>query len=265
MNFETLTLSIDEGIARLAFNRPQKANALNATAWKELRQAFEFIDATPAARVVVLRGSGAHFSAGLDLEIIDAIDGSAAHTRETLRRWILDIQDDVTAIERCRKPVIAAIHGFCLGGGIDISTACDMRYTCADATFSVKEIDLAITADVGTIQRLPRLVGEGVARELIYTGRTFNGREAERLRLVNACYDRVEELFAGVDRIARDIAGKSPLAIRGCKESLLFSRDNSIAAALNQIATWNASMLDSDDLREAIAAFKEKRTTRYRD
>ena len=265
MKFETLALPIEAGIATLSFNRPKKANALSFVAWKELREALEAIDANRAARVVVLRGSGAHFTAGMDLELLSAVDGSSAHRREELRKWIIDIQDDVTAIERCRKPVIAAIHGYCLGGGVDIATACDLRYTCDDATFSVKEIDLAITADVGTIQRLPRLVGEGVARELIYTGRTFQGREAALMGLVNASYPSADALFSEVDKIARTIASKSPLALRGCKESILFTRDNPIATALNHVATWNAGMLDSDDFREAMAAFRDKRDPDFRD
>ena len=265
MKFETFTLAIDAGVATLAFNRPTKANALNFVAWGELREALELIDGTPAARVIVLRGNGNHFSAGIDLELLSAVNGKSAHEREELRRWIMGIQDDVTELERCRKPVIAAIHGYCIGGGIDIATACDLRYTCDDATFSVKEIDLAITADVGTIQRLPRLVGDGVARELIYTGRTFDGREAQRLGLVNASYADAETLFKAVDEIARCIAAKSPLAMRGCKESILFTRDHPLATSLNQVATWNAGMLDSEDFREALNAFREKRPAKFRD
>lgn len=272
MNFETLEITIEQGVATLALNRPTKVNAMNLRAWQELRQALELLDAEATARVVVLRGNGKHFCAGIDLELLatadaapDENDRSGAHGRETLRRWVLEMQDYVTAFERCRKPVIAAIHGYCLGGGVDIATACDMRYAAADATFSVKEIELAVVADMGTIQRLPTLVGEGVARELVFTGRNFDGREAERLGLVNRSYATADELFTAVAEIARGIAAKSPLAMRGCKEALLFARDNSVAAALNHVATWNAAVLASDDFREALAAFREKRPAVYRD
>ena len=148
---------------------------------------------------------------------------------------------------------------------MDLITACDIRLASADATFSVRETRIAMVADVGSLQRLPRLVGEGVARELIYTGRTFQGREAALMGLVNASYPSADALFSEVDKIARTIASKSPLALRGCKESILFTRDNPIATALNHVATWNAGMLDSDDFREAMAAFRDKRDPDFRD
>jgi enoyl-CoA hydratase len=186
-------------------------------------------------------------------------DDCGAHSREKLRALVLDLQDTVTAVERCRKPVIAEIHGACVGGGIDLITACDLRYCSQDAYFSIKEIDVGMTADVGTLQRLPKIVGEALTRELAYTGRNVKGEEAQEIRLVNRCYATREELAAGVAAIAASIAAKSPLAVRGCKEMITYARDHSVADGLNYIATWNAAMLLSQDLDEALAAGREKR------
>jgi enoyl-CoA hydratase len=171
----------------------------------------------------------------------------------------------MSAIERCRKPAIAAMHGACVGFAIDMSTCCDMRYSTTDAFFSVKEIDIGMTADVGTLQRLPKLIPDGMARELAYTGRKMSGEEAQKMGLVNRCFDNQETLMAGVMQIAQDIAQKSPLAMRGTKEMILYARDHSVADGLNYIATWNAAMLLSDDLQEAMKANREKRPAKFAD
>ncbi|TRZ65464.1 MAG: crotonase/enoyl-CoA hydratase family protein [Rhodocyclaceae bacterium] len=268
--FETLTVALSEGIASVQLNRPDKANAMNLAMWHEIRQAFTWIDAEPQARVAILSGAGKHFTSGIDLALLSGINADIADTcngrqRERLRRMILDLQDTLTSLERCRKPVLAAIHGACVGGGIDLVCACDMRYCSADAMFSVKEVDVGMTADVGTLQRLPRLVGEGMARELAYTARAFDGSEAQAIGLVNRCYANPDELHAGVNDLARCIAGKSPLAVRGSKEMISYGRDHSVADGLNYIATWNAAMLLSDDLGEAMAAARAKRPAKFRD
>lgn len=268
--FETLNVSFQAGVVRIEFNRPHKANAINAAMWRELREAMQWLDATPQARVGILSAAGAHFSAGLDLAMLDELKAQTAdacdgRSREKTRRNILDLQDTVTAIERCRKPVIAEIHAACVGGGIDIVTACDMRYCCEDAWFSVKEIDVGLVADVGTLQRLPRLVGEGMARELAYTGRRFSGAEAARMRLVNCCHESQVELAAAVAAIAAQLAAKSPLCLRGTKEMISYVRDRPVADGLNYIATWNAAMLYSEDLDEALRAARERRAPTFRD
>ena len=270
MNFETLSVALANGVATVELNRPDKANAMNDAMWQEIRSAFRWVDETPEARVAVLGGRGKVFTSGIDLAMLaglkhqtpGACDG---RTREKLRRQILDLQDTLSAIERCRKPVIAAIHGACIGGGIDLITCCDMRYAAAEAHFSIKEIDVGLTADVGTLQRLPKLVPDGIARELAYTGRRFDAAEAKEIGLVNRVYDSAESLRAGVAEIAATIAGKSPLAIRGIKEMVVYSRDHSVADGLNYVATWNAAMLMSDDLTEAVTATIEKRPAKFRD
>jgi enoyl-CoA hydratase len=205
--------------------------------------------------VAVLVGEGKYFCAGIDLQMMMGLGGAVAddcegRMREKLRRVILDLQDTLTSLERCRKPVLAAIAGGCIGGGIDLITCADMRYASADAFFTIKEIDIGMVADVGTLQRLPKLVGQGIARELAYTGRLFDSREA---------------LYAGVQAIAATIAAKSPLSIRGTKEMLNYARDHSVADSLNYIATWNAAMLHSKDLTEAMTANMAKRAPSFRD
>ncbi|MBD5636190.1 MAG: enoyl-CoA hydratase/isomerase family protein, partial [Candidatus Eremiobacteraeota bacterium] len=220
-SMQTLQIALDAGVARVQLNGPHKANAIDATMWRELREAMQWLDAEPRARVGILSASGAHFSAGIDLAMLaglkpeDACDG---RSREKTRRLILDLQDTVSSIERCRKPVIAEVHAACVGGGIDIITACDMRYCCKDAWFSVKEIDVGLVADVGTLQRLPRLVGDGVARELAYTARRVEGVEAAQIGLTNRCYETRAELAEEVAALARGLAAKSPLSLRGTKE-----------------------------------------------
>ena len=267
MNYETLSVSIAEGVAAVVLNRPDKSNAMNRQMWNDIRAAFRALDQAPEARVVVLSGAGRNFNAGIDLAMLAEVagnpDGCQAREREALRAAILDLQDVVTSLEGCRKPVIAAIHGACIGGGVDLICAADVRYCSADASFVIREIDLGFVADVGTLQRLPKLIGDSMARELAYTGRPFSGAEAKEIGFANRCYPTRDELMAGVAELARAIAAKSPLAIRGTKEMLLYARDHSVAESLTTMAIWNAAMLRSDDLGEAFAAFKEKRPPKF--
>ncbi len=260
----TISLHLDGAVAEVRLNRPERSNAINEAMWNELREAMRWADATSEIRAVIVAGNGRHFCAGIDLSMLTGVaqvvsHSDSARSREKLRRLVLDLQDCLTSIEQCRKPVLAAIHGACIGGAVDLVTCCDMRYASTDAVFSVREIDVGMTADVGTLQRLPRLVPDGVARELAFTGRSVDANEAVTIGLVNRVYSSPEELFAGVMQIAQSISAKSPLAIRGTKEMLNYGRDHSVADGLNYVATWNASMLMSADLSEAMASAKEKR------
>lgn len=266
----TIALRVDGAVAEVTLNRPDRSNALNEAMWQELRAAMRWADATPEVRAVVLAGAGRNFCAGIDLAMLGGVAQAVAHadparSREKLRRLILDLQDCLSSIESCRKPVLAAIHGACVGGALDLVCCCDMRYAAADATFSVREVDVGMVADVGTLQRLPRLVADGVARELAYTGRDFGADEAARIGLVNRVFASPEALTAGALEVARTIAAKSPLAVRGTKEMLNYGRDHSVADGLNYVATWNAAMLMSADLDEAMAAAKERRAPRFAD
>jgi enoyl-CoA hydratase/carnithine racemase len=270
MDFERLDVALEGAVATITLDRPDRANAIDMAMWHEIREAMRWLDETAAARVAIIVGAGKQFCSGIDLALLAAVreriaDACEGRTREKLRQLIRDLQDTLTAIERCRKPVIAAVHGACIGAGVDLVTACDIRLCSADALFAVREIDVGMTADVGTLQRLPRLVGEGMARELAYTGRGVDGREAALVRLVNRCFETREDLLAGASELAATIAAKSPLAVRGTKEMITYARDHPVADALNYVATWNAAMLLSADLPEAIGAAHERRKPEFRD
>jgi enoyl-CoA hydratase len=185
--------------------------------------------------------------------------------RENLRRQILWFQECFSVIDKARVPVLAAIQGGCIGGGVDLATACDMRYCAADAFFTIKEIDIGMVADVGTLQRLPLQMPAGLVRELAYTGRRMPADEAKACGFVNQVFATHEQLVDGVLAIARTIAAKTPLAIAGSKEMLNYARDHSIEEGLNYIATWNAAMLQTADMPEAFAAGAQKREAKFDD
>jgi enoyl-CoA hydratase len=246
-------------VALVILNRPEKANALNAKMWRELKGAMEWCDQNAGVRAVVLSGEGRHFCSGIDLAMLlgvqSAIDGHCeGRKREKLREMILDLQSCVSSLERCRKPVLAAISGSCLGGGLDIALAADFRYASQDALFGVREIAIGMVADVGTLQRLPRVVGEGVAREMALTGRDIDAQQALDWRLVNRVLADGVSLQSAALQTAQQLAEKSPLALRGIKQVLNYSRDHSIADGLDYVATWNAAMLLSEDIQKAGAA-----------
>lgn len=266
----TIAIELDGSIAEVRLNRPERSNAINEAMWRELRAAFVWADSAREVRVVILSGAGRNFCAGIDLAMLAGVGQSVVHadparSRETLRRVILDLQDCLTSVERCRKPVLAAIQGACIGGAVDLVSCCDMRYAAAGVQFSVREIDVGMTADVGTLQRLPKLIPDGIVRELAYTGRRVDALEAQQIGLVNQAFATPELLHAGVLRIAQEIAAKSPLAIRGTKEMLNYGRDHSVADGLNYVATWNAAMLLSADLEETMAALRDHRPPRFFD
>jgi enoyl-CoA hydratase len=267
MELTTLLLSIENHIAHVRFNRPERANALNQLAWDEVQQVFETLDEDENVRVIVLSGEGKHFCSGIDLELLMSIGGlnntCEGRKREQLRRQVLALQAPINAIEQCSKPVIAAVHGGCIGGAVDIIAACDMRYSTEDAYFTIREIDMGMVADLGTLQRLPRLIPEGMMREMAYTGRKVHGPEAARIGLVNATYATVDSLHEGVNELAGQIASKSPIAIRGTKHILNHARDHSVADGLSYMATWNAAMLLSTDLAEAFQATLQKRPATF--
>jgi enoyl-CoA hydratase len=252
MNFETLRIDIQDHIAWLRLNRPDKANAMSLTMWDELPRAAAWLDEQEGVRVVILCGEGRHFTAGIDLEALAHVGTLArgkscgGRQREAVRKFILHAQDALSSLERIRVPVIAAIHGACIGGGIDMIGACDLRYCTADAKFSIKEVDLAVTADVGTLQRLRHIIGLPMLSELAYTGETFDGGRAREIGLVGRTYASRDELMAGVEALARSIAAKSPLTVRGIKYNLLYSRDHTVAEGLEMVATWNAAFLVSE-------------------
>lgn len=264
MTHQSFQVTISDYIAHVAFNRPHKANSLDIPDWEEMRQIFQTLNTDPEVRVVVLSGEGKHFCAGIDLNALMSVQQKAqmdceARKREVLRDFILNLQDCISSIEKCKKPVLAAIHNGCIGGGVDIVSACDMRYCTTDAYFTIKEIDLGLVADIGTLQRLPTLIPAGMMAEMAYTGRKVYGPEALRIGLVNKTYETKEEMMNKVMEIAATIAAKSPLCIRGTKEMILYKRDHTVADSLEQVALYNSAMLLSRDLNEAFMANLQKR------
>lgn len=267
--YSAFNLELREGIAHVQINRPEKINAMNAAFWTEIRDIFIWIEETPEVRVVVLSAVGKHFSSGIDLMYLAQVGAQlgkeVGRNARTLKRKIEELQSSFNAVDECSKPVLAAIQGYCLGGAIDLISACDMRYSTIDAQFAIKEVDMGMAADVGTLQRLPRIIGDGMMRELAYTGRTVLGDEAHRIGLVNSTFIDQEELMGGVFNIARTIAEKSPIAVQGSKEMIRYMRDHSIADGLNYIATWNSVMLQSEDLRIAMTAHMSKKQPEFKD
>ncbi|KAL7110040.1 hypothetical protein ACP275_05G000200 [Erythranthe tilingii] len=266
-NYRTLKInqeSPDSGVFNLLINRPSRGNALSREFFTEFPAALSSLDHNPQVGVIILSGAGNHFCSGIDLQTLNSItqdtrSSDNGRTGEKLRREIKFLQGAVTAIEECRKPVIAAIHGACIGGGVDLITACDIRYSTENALFSVKEVDLGITADLGSLQRLPGIVGFGKAMELALTARSFSGLEAKELGLVTTLFTDKQTLDKGVAQIAQGIAAKSPLAVIGTKRVLIKSRDLTMDQGLDYIATWNSGVLLSDDLTQAIAAHLHKK------
>ncbi|MFP6748803.1 MAG: crotonase/enoyl-CoA hydratase family protein [Alphaproteobacteria bacterium] len=269
MAYETLSLNVEGGIAHVRLIRGSEFNTMNRAFWPEMVAVFGEIDHLPAARVVVLSAAGKHFTSGLDLNDFAAGlvggDGEPARQAEALRRTVLHMQETMTVLDRCRLPVLAAIQGACIGGGIDLISACDMRYCAEDAFFSIQETNIGMTADVGTLQRLPHIMPHGIVRELTFTGRRMMAGESREWGLVNQVFADHEALLAGVMAIAAEIASKSPIATVGNKEMLNYARDHSIQDGLNYIATWNAAMLSRADLGEAFKAKQEKRAPEYDD
>jgi enoyl-CoA hydratase len=220
-------------------------------------------------RVVVLSGEGKRFCAGADQAflmegVLNQQDASVGHARERLYHEILALQESVSAIENCRKPVITAVHNACVGGGVDIISACDICYATEDAFIAIAEIDMGIVADLGTLQRLPTILPKGVVRELTYTGRRMGAEEGKARGLFNDIFATKEEMMAHVIGVAQTIAKKSPIAIRGSKQTLNHTQDHAIQEGLERIATWNAGMLLNQDLNEAFSAMMERREPKFK-
>jgi enoyl-CoA hydratase/carnithine racemase len=246
---------IEEGVAQVALARPDRLNAMDGEMFAAIGDTFRALGRDPAARAILLTGEGRHFTAGLDLDYAasqfkpSSDPGRAAEARLRHIEWL---QDMFTAVEAARAPVVAAIHGGCIGAGVDLAAACDIRVASADAFFQIAEVDVAITADLGTLQRMGHLIPQGLLRELVYTGRKLGAEEAARIGFVNAVAPDREAAIAAARAIATTIAAKSPLAVAGAKRSLNHSRGRPIEEGLRDVATWNAATLASADIGEAI-------------
>jgi enoyl-CoA hydratase len=269
MSHRCFTVEVVDRIAHVVMNRPDELNTMIPAFWRELPEIVTALSDAGEARVMVLSSTGKHFTAGMDLGVFggDALAGAGevGRVRANLRLNVLHLQESFTALERARMPVIAAVQGGCIGGGVDMACACDLRYATADSFFCIQEINLAMTADVGTLQRLPKLIPEGIVREYAYTGRRLPAARAFELGFVNGVYATHDEMIAGVMEVAAEIAARSPLAVWGSKEMLNYSRDHSVADGLNFIATWQTGMFQDTDMTEAFVARTEKRDAVYDD
>ncbi|CAB4409754.1 unnamed protein product [Rhizophagus irregularis] len=256
-------------VLHVELNRPTKLNAFDRISWQELHACFKQIALDSDVRAVVISGAGKLFNAGIDLNNLQGINNNAeekdfARRALNTRKELLVTQDSISSVEQCDKPVIAAIHNGCIGAGVDLITACDIRYCSKDAFFSVKEVDLGLAADVGTLQRLPKIVGNNsLIRELCLTGRNFSSTEALNIGLVNKVLSTKEEALTEALKTANIIASKSPIAILSTKHLLNFSRDHSVAEGLAYTAAWNGAMLNSSDLMEAVDATMGRRKPKF--
>lgn len=261
--------SVDDGVAHIELARPEKANAMTPEFWRELPKIAQELNQDTSVRAVVLSGEGKHFTSGMDLSAFQSIltlfQSEPGRAGLAMRDMVLGLQASISSLETLRVPVIAAIHGACLGGGIDLVTACDIRLATRDSFFAIEEIHIGITADVGTLQRLPKLIAPGIVRELTYTGRRFSAEEAHGWGLCNQLFDDRAALLDGAFEMARDIAAKSPLAVVGAKQAITYARDHDVADGLEQAATWNAAMLRPEDLTAAIKARIEKKEAEFAD
>jgi enoyl-CoA hydratase len=274
MTFENLTIERSGHVATLWLDRPDKLNALHRALWDSIPAAVASLDADPDVRVIVLAGRGKAFCAGIDL--IDhapsmASGGSLSGQGDSpvgKRLALLDdvrrYQDTCSSFANTNKPVIAAVHGACIGAGMDLITACDIRVASADAKFSVRETRIAMVADVGTLQRLPRVIGDGPARELIFTGRDIDAARALAIGLLNEVLPDAAALHARAQEIAQEIAANSPLAVQGSKQVLSHVRRRDVAAELDYVALWNTAFLHSEDLAEAMNAFIQRRKPEFK-
>jgi enoyl-CoA hydratase len=267
----TFEIETTDKVAHLRLNRPDAYNSMTREFWSELPEAVRALDATGSVRALVISSTGKHFCAGMDLGVFTGGagggDGSgskeAGRVRAQLRETVLALQGSFTALEEARFPVLAAIQGGCIGGAVDMVSACDLRYASADAFFCVQEINIGMTADVGTLQRLPKLIPEGVARELAYTGDRMPAERAKDVGLVNEVFADHDALIEGVLDIAARIAAHSPLAVWGTKEVVNFARDHTVADSLRYMAAWQSGMFQPGDMMEEFAAKAERRTPSF--
>ncbi|GAA4534332.1 crotonase/enoyl-CoA hydratase family protein [Amycolatopsis samaneae] len=264
-----LKVDVDGHVAEVTLLGPSKGNAMGPDFWRELPLVFRALDADPDVRAVVLTGSGAHFSYGLDLPAMmpgwaPMLQGDAlAAPRTAFLNEVRQLQDAVSAVAECRKPVVAAVSGWCIGGGVDVIAAADVRLASADAKFSVREVKVAIVADLGSLQRLASIIGEGHLRELALTGKDIDAARAEKIGLVNDVHPDQDTVLAEARKLAAEIAANPPLVVQGTKDVLSVNTERQVADGLRYVSAWNAAFLPSKDLAEAVQAFLARRPPEF--
>lgn len=270
MTTSVLHYEIKDNIARLILDHANTRNALSRPFWDDMKTVMAEIAQSNEARVVVLQAKGPHFSSGINLEMLygffkERPDIEIGRRRDIFRRMVLDLQESITVLETCDVPVIAAIQGACIGGALELVCAADFRIATKNAFFSVKETEFGFPADLGALQRLPRLIPPGLARELAYTSRKFKADEALQHGFVNSLHDDNDALDQAVDALAKTIAARSPMAIQGTKEAFRYSANHSVEDSLRQMAVWQSGMAITDDVNTAIEAMEAKKPPLYRD
>ncbi len=268
-NLSTLSVVIENHIAHIRLCRPEAMNTMVPAFWTELPDTVRKIDAHAAARVIVVSSTGKHFCAGMDLAVFQQMStefgGEPARRAEHFRQGLLQLQDAFSALEHVRIPVLAAVHGGAIGGAVDLLCACDCRYATQDAYFTIKETQIGMTADVGTLQRIHHVMPQGLARELAYTGRNFGAVEALQFGFINQVFPDQAEMLAAVMTIAAQIAENSPMAVAGTKEMLNYARDHPVENSLKYMANWQGGMFQMPDIMEAMTAKMEQRAPTYED
>ena len=274
MNYESFKYTSEDGVGHLVLNKGEDLNKMTMNFWYELPKILNEVDRDASLRVLILTSTGKHFCAGMDLKNFGTLGNDAekktnvpdkARIGENLYRVAKELQDMLSKLEKLRIPVLAGIQGGCIGGGLDLVTAADMRFASKDAFFCIQEVNIGMAADIGTLQRLPRVIPEGKVRELAYTGRRMPADEALETGLVNKVYESQEDMVSGLKEMAAVIASKSPLAVYGTKAILNFSRDHTIAEGLEYNALWSGAMLPQEDMAEAMMSNMEKRDPEFKD
>lgn len=265
------SVSIENTVAHIVLNRPEAMNTMPRPFWNELPAIVRDINDNARARVIVISSTGKHFTAGMDVSVftdgegVSASGGDQYARAEAFRQFVLTLQASFSCLDEARMPVIAAIQGGCIGGGVDMTSACDIRYCTEDAFFQIAEINIGMTADVGTFPRLCKLIPEGWVRELAYAGRRLPAQKAKEIGLVNEVFATHEEMMAHVMGLAAEIAEKAPVAVAGSKRMINYARDHTIADGLDYIATWQAGMFAPPHMMEAFAAKAQKRDPNFPD
>jgi enoyl-CoA hydratase len=268
--YKAIRLEKSEGIAEVVLTGPGKGNAMGPDFWRETPDLFARLDRDQEVRAIIVRGEGSQFSYGLDLAAMMGNLGqhfggaNLAAERTELLDKVFEMQQAFDRVEACRKPVIAAINGWCIGGGLDLIAACDIRLCAQDARFSLREVKVAIVADLGSLQRLPRIIGEGNTRELALTGKDISAERALRINLVNEVYETPAALIDAARTTALEIAANPPLVVQGIKRVMNYGAGKSVKEGLEYVAVWNSAFLQSHDLGEAMTAFMERRAPRFK-
>lgn len=270
MNYQCFDIELLSHVAHVRLSRPEKRNSMIPAFWQELPSLIKELDNSGNVRAIVLSSTGPHFSSGMDVSVFSGNtppDGESKLSQGQRSALFYDVvkrlQQSFSAIEEARVPVLAAVQGGCIGAGVDLTSACDMRYATQDAFFTIFETNLAMTADVGTFPRICKLMPEGIVRELAYTGRNMQADEAKSHGLVNQVFDTQEKMLEHVLATAQIIAEKAPLAVHGCKKMITHARDHSVADTLDYVALWNASFFQKHEIAEAMQAQAEKRTGNF--